>query len=167
MLAFGVAFINLLILGLCGFWINRFLIQNYDPTVYILLMMFLGALVYCNVGFYRFQVYQRCFYKIKLETTGFECYDFWRVYIKVCWDEVRTCGVTGYGLPGQPYAFVYFSKIPNEPSTAKQEVLINKQRIVLQVRKESVECLRSTLPEDIRKRIIPAIERQSNCIYRR
>ena len=148
-------------------WINQFLIRTYDPGVYILMLM----LVALNAGFYyclwKTQMYQRCFYKFQMSADGIECYDFFKTRIRIPWEEIRTCGVLKYNQYSACYLYVYFSKIKNEPCTAEQQTTINKQRIVLEVTDKSAAYFRNYLPEDIYKRIIPAIEKKTSCIYRR
>ena len=148
-------------------WINQFLIRTYDPGVYILMLM----LVALNAGFYfclwKTQMFQRAFYKFRMSADGIKCYDLFKTRIVLPWDEIRTCGVVEYTQYQKRYLYVYFSKINNEPCTAEQQITINKQRIVLEVTNQSLAYLKDYLPEDIYKRIIPAIENKTSCIYRR
>lgn len=167
MVIVGAVLMHLLAFCLCIFFINKFLINDYDPTVYLLLAMFAAMLIYFDVALCQIQAYHRCFYKFRMDSSGIECYDCFGVQIKMKWDEIRTCGVTGYDYLTTHHTFIYFSKIPNEPNTAKQRTTISKQRIVLEVRDESVAYLKSKLPAEFHKRIIPSLEKQVDCIYRR
>lgn len=148
-------------------FIDQFLIRTYNPEGYILILMIVALNVVFDYCLWKTQMYQRCFYKFQMSADGIECYDFFRTRIRIPWEEIRTCGVEKYTQYSTCYLYVYFSKINNEPCTTEQKMTINKQRIVLEVTDKSAAYLRNYLPEDIYKRIIPAIEKTTSCIYRR
>lgn len=167
MLVVGSVMITLLILGLSVFFINKFFITSYDPTAYILLFLLFSMLISYHVALLRVQAYQRCFYRFRMDSTGIECYDCFGVHIKMKWDEIRTYGVTGHDHLETHYTFIFFSKIANEPCDAGQMTTINRDRFVMEASTKSVNYLKSKLPEEFLKHIIPALERKPDVIHRR
>lgn len=163
---FGILFFNVLTLGLCTFFVKRFLVETYNPDVFILLFLLLGNLLICDMLLFRHQVFQRCYLKFQMDQNGLEWYLIKANRQKLKWSDIRTYGVTGYDIQNQPFAFVFFSKDPYESSSLKQKMSLGKRRIAIQIRKETICLLEQHLPRDMKK-ILDSIENNQDCFYRR
>ena len=102
-----------------------------------------------------------------MNSEGIECYDFFGVHIRMKWEEIRVCGVTGYDYGGTHYTYAFFSKIANEPRTTEQEILINRDRFLMEVSEKTVIYLKEKLPTEFYKRLIPALEQHKEAFYKR
>ncbi len=162
----GIPFMNILTLGLCGFFVNRFLIEQYDPSAFVLLFMFLGMLLICDVALFKYQIFQRCFMKFEVDSDGLQWYVVKTQKNQLKWSEVRTYGVTGYDIKNQPVAFVFFSADPKESSDLKKRMSLGDQRIVIQIREEVVRLLEQNLPSSM-KIITDSIEEKRDCFCRK
>ena len=162
----GVPFLHVLTLGLCVFFVKRFFVETYNPDVYFLLFLFLGGLLLCDVLLFRHQLFQRCYLRFQMDKYGLEWYLIRTNRQKLCWSEVRTYGVTGYDRENPPFAFVFFSKDPRENNSLAKKMSLSKQRIVIQVREDTVCLLEQHLPCDMKK-LLDSINRKQDCVYRR
>ena len=166
MIIWGIPFIHLLDLGLCGFFVNRFLIKTYDPDVFLLLFLFLGMLILIDVLSIKYRIVQRCFLRFQMDHEGLKWYLIKAKQTSLAWSEIQTYGIVGYDRINQPYAFVFFSKNSRERNDLQQKMHLSDQRIVIQIRKETLCIMEQYLPRDMKK-ILSAIETKQDCFYRR
>ena len=163
----GIPIMHLLVVSLCAFFTQRFLMETYDPIVIVLLIAFLGPVLYVDFALYHLQIYHRCFLRFKADETGIRCYGIGVKSWRILWNEIRMFGITGYDTKNQPYALIFFSKKGQEDTGIKQKVQINNDRIVIQVRHEVLTVLNQYMPKDIKKRIATSVEQKSDFFYRR
>lgn len=165
-LILGIPIMHLAVFLLCGFFVHRFIIETYDPGIFLILLPLVGSVIYIDIGLFKFQLFHRCFLNFDVDEAGVRCYGMGFAPWVIHWNEIHTYGLTGYGKHGQPFAFIFLSKSPFEKSP-EQIIHISKQRIIIQVRKETVSALEKYLPADMMKRITTAIRNQTDCLYRR
>ena len=163
----GIPFMHFFVICLCAFFVQRFLIESYDPQVLILLVIFLGSLIYVDIELYRLKIYHRCFVKFKVDNIGICCYGVCVKSWKIAWNDIRAYGITGYDAKNQPYALIYLSKNAHEENSFKQKILINNQRVVIQIRDDTVVALNQHMPQDIKKRITKAMGQKTDFFCRR
>lgn len=162
---FGIPLLHALVLGLCAFFVDRFLMKTYDPVAWLLLLLFLGSLLLCDILLYRYQLFHRCYLKFQMDHSKIQWYIIKSHMHQLEWDEVRVFGVMGYD-EYQPAGFIYFSANEHESNSVEQRMQLNNQRIVIEVRPEVIHLLKQYLPSDM-QRIIKALENKQTCFYRR
>ena len=167
MIILGIPFIHLLDLGLCAFFVKKFLVETYDPGVYLLLALLGGSMLIADILGYPLQLYQRCFLKFKMNEIGIRCYGFCMKSWVIPWEEVRTYGFSCYRKMGESCNTVFFSMVPNEEYRAKQHIRISRQRIVIQVRGKVIQEFEQHLPRDMKKKLLYAITKGEECYCRR
>ena len=163
----GIPIMHLLVVSLCAFFTQRFLMETYDPIVIVLLIAFLGPVLYVDFALYHLQIYHRCFLRFKADETGIRCYGIGVKTWRIAWNEICVYGITGYDTKNQPYALLFLSKDSREDTNLKQKILINNRRIVIQVRDEVLVALNQYMPQDIKKRVSTAVEQKSDFFCRR
>ena len=163
----GISFFNVLSFGLGIFFVKRFIIEAYDPIVYILLLLLPGGILFIDFIFLKEGMFARLLLRCKITDEAIVCSGIgWKPF-KLRWDDIRVYGVVGYSWPGQPYAIIFFSINPMERYQGKQLAKLDYTRVVLQVRKETLQKLENHLPADIKKRLSDAIRKQQDCCIRR
>ena len=155
----GIPIMHLLVVSLCAFFTQRFLMETYDPIVIVLLIAFLGPVLYVDFALYHLQIYHRCFLRFKADETGIRCYGI----------GVKTWRIATGDRQGNfsTYALLFLSKDSREDTNLKQKILINNRCIVIQVRDEVLVALNQYMPQDIKKRVSTAVEQKSDFFCRR
>ena len=92
----GLVIYHILVCILCFFWIKKFLVYNYDPSVYLLIFMFVSITLLCDVLLYRVQVFKRFLLRCKFCNEGIYCTLFGIRNWKIKWDDICIFGTCGY-----------------------------------------------------------------------
>ncbi len=163
----GMLFANILCFGLGLFFVNEFLIQDYDPSVFMLLLMLPGGIIFCDVLLIRSRFYARLLLRCKISTHGITCRGLgWHPFV-LPWDEIRVYGIYGYSLAQHPYAIAFFSINPEERYVGKQLAKVDYSRVVFQIRPEVISALEAHMPDDMKKRFADSIRSKQDCCIRR
>lgn len=149
------------------FFICRFLIVTYDPAVFLLLIILIGAILICDVLCGTMQMYSRFLIRLSVDETGITCRNIGVKSWCIRWCDICTYGITGYTQSNQTFALMFFSTDPKELYNKKQIVSISKQRIIIQIRTQSLEAIRHYVPLDMKKRLDEAIAAHRNCFCKR
>ena len=149
------------------FFIYKFLIIAYDPTIIILLLFLLGGIILCDILCARMQMFSRYLIWLSIDETGIFCR---KVGVKpwlIQWCDISTYGITGYSLANHSFALMFFSTDAQETYNEKHIVSINRNRIIIQIRKRSWETIKRYLPLDIKQRLEESMSMHRNCFCKR
>ena len=162
----GLLFLHLLCIGLSGFFIYRFLIVSYDPSVFILLAILIGGLVVVDITTHQVQVFGRLLVRCKFTMEGIICYGIGMGKWCIQWEKICFYGITGYSLPYN-MPIVFLSADPKEKYDEKNVSRLTKQRVVFELRQEILGMLQLYMPADMIKRMEAAIDSKRDMFFRK
>ena len=161
----GLVFYHLLVAGLCMFWIYRFLISSYDPSVFLLLALFVGGTVCCDVILYRTQAFSRFLVRFKTDASGIHCFGLgWKRW-SILWSDIHVFGVTGF-TPSTGMGIIFLSTDPSEKFSREKCVSISRERIVFQADEKIWSKLSIYMPFNIKIKLRNSINEKRDCFYR-
>ena len=166
----GMGMLYGLSLGLCTFFVKRFIIESLAATgavdwmVLPLLMVFLiPPFVIIPILSRKERAIGRYFLRCRFTPEGIHCGGlFWKPF-QIPWEKIRTYGLQGAGYAHVSMGLLFFS---TEKEFFKKESIarISGSRIVLQLREEIMQPLLEFMPADMKSRLEPAI-RESREVY--
>ena len=106
---FGMLFFNVLCFGLGVFFVKIFIIEDYDPAVFLLLLMLPGGVLALDFICIKEGLYSRLLLRCRITDEGIVCSGIGWKRFTLAWDDVKVYGVAGYSWPGQLWAFMFFS----------------------------------------------------------
>ena len=176
----GLAFMNVMVIGLLVFFIKRMIVIETERNLagYILIAMFLAPIFYIDIWEeWQTQLYSRYLVRCRFDKSGILCGGLFIKKRKLPWEKIRTYGIVGYGnkyvnaTPYSAYGLLFIS-LDEEPyrktgKIEKEQIAVNKRRLVFQIREEIWEPLSEYMPEDMKKLLWESIEKQRNCFARR
>lgn len=161
----GIVFLHGIILGLCIFWIYRFLIITYDPSVYLLIGGIIGMLVFCDILLHQSHVVGRFLIRCKFDETGIYCYGLgWKSW-RINWADVCFYGIEGFSQYN--FGILFISADANEKFDVKRYADITPLRIVFQVRDEIWQDLERYMPNDMKQKLFACSQKRHDCFYLR
>ncbi len=160
----GLLIMHLLVLGLCTFFSYQFLIISVDYSAILLICVLLVPLIVADILGSQHQTFKRFLLYYKISASGIEgCGLGWKSW-NIPWDDIRIYGLTGI-TTGMPLLF--FSKNPNDDCSRKIVGQIGTQKVVLQLRNKAWDALADYMPQDMKKRLDPAIQEKREIFLKR
>ena len=166
----GMGMLYGLSLGLCTFFVKRFIIESLAATgavdwmVLPLLMVFLiPPFVIIPILSRKERAIGRYLLRCRFTPEGIHCGGlFWKPFL-IPWEKIRTYGLQGAGYAHVSMGLLFFS---TEREYYKKERIahISESRIVFQLREEIIQSLLEFMPQDMKSRLEPAI-RESREVY--
>lgn len=166
----GMGILYGLSIGLCTFFVKRFIIESLAATgavdwaVIPLLMVFLiPPFAIIPILSRKERVIGRYLLRCRFTQEGIHCGGlFWKSF-PIPWDKIRTYGLQVAGYAHVSMGLLFFS---TEREYYKKERIahISGSRIVLQLREEIIPPLLEFMPQDMKSRLEPAI-RESREVY--
>ena len=162
----GILLMYGLCLGLCGFFVYRFLILTFDPTVFFLLGIVLCPLILFPILSRRSHAFGRFLLRCRFDETGISCYGLGWKRFTLRWDDICLYGIDGYGKHGSySMGILFLSTDPEEHFDPKRYAEISMRRIVFGVRDEIWGKLGTHMPEEMKKRLMACARAKQNCFY--
>ena len=166
----GMGMLYGLSLGLCTFFVKRFIIESLAATgavdwmVLPLLMVFLiPPFVIIPILSRKERAIGRYLLRCRFTPEGIRCGGlFWKSFL-ISWENIRTYGLQVAGYAHVSMGLLFFST-EREYYRKERIAHISGSRIVLQLREEIVSPLLEFMPQDMKIRLEPAI-RESKDIY--
>lgn len=159
----------ILLFALVIFCVRRFLIETFDPSVFLLLAIIITPFVFITFKFFHDGILKRFLLKCSIDDDGISYSGpLWKSR-KINWSEVHTFGVYFYSVSYLSNTMIFFSTDRTElgPKTAKDAAVLSSNRVVIQYREDIWDALSEHMPSDIRKRIDEALRHQCNCFHKR
>ena len=166
----GMGMLYILTLGLCSFFIKRFVLDSIaitgapDLSVIPLLAIFLlPPFVIIPIVSHKGHILKRYLLRCAFNKEGIYCYGFlWKPFF-IPWDSIRTYGMQGYSYSYTSLVFLFFS-IEREYYKRENIAKISTSRIIFQLRDDIVSPLLEFMPTDMTARLESAIK-NSRDIY--
>lgn len=163
----GISLYHVLALSLSAFFCYRFLIQSYDPTVYLLLLLLIAPLIIMDILLRKDRMFKRFLIRCKFNEKCIFCYGLlWKSW-EIPWSEISTYGITGYAHEDRTYPIIFFSLDSSELYEKNKIFAVNQQRVVFQMREEIWPELSEFMPDDMKKQLRYSIDSQRNCFCKR
>ena len=166
----GMGMLYGLSLGLCTFFVKRFIIESLAATgavdwmVLPLLMVFLiPPFVIIPILSRKERAIGRYLLRCRFTPEGIRCGGlFWKPFL-ISWENIRTYGLQVAGYAHVSMGLLFFS---TEKEYYRKERIahISESRIVFQLREEIIQSLLEFMPQDMKSRLEPAI-RESREVY--
>ena len=143
----GMLLYHIIVFALCVFFICKFLIYDYDPTVFLLLVMLCGSAIFLDVLFCKYRIWGRFLAQYKVNPTGilYTCFGNKRIFL---WSEICVYGVIGYSSLVKE-GMVFFSIDPHENVSHILGDWMPEKRIIFQV-KNSWDKIKQHIPDKIK-----------------
>ena len=157
------------VLGLCVFFMIRFLVMDFDPLVFPLLLVFLGPYSYTIFESIRTGYIQRLLLRIRIDAVGLHCSGLgWKTHT-ITWDSVRTYAVFSQSDPQYLRTIIMFSTVKQEhyPSNYVEANFVSMNRAIFQYRSDVWDVLNKHMPQDIKKKINYALNEKKSCFHKR
>lgn len=160
----GILFLHIMVTLLCCFFVKKFLIQTYEPGVYLLLLFLISMVVIVDVLLYRIQTFRRYLVTCKFDADGIHCslLGFKKWTIK--WSDIRIVGITGYSTTGM--GILFFSTDQNEKYSIKKCIEISDRRIVFEINEKNWCAIKVYLPNPMKERLWESIQKRQDFFYR-
>ena len=154
---------------LSGFFMKRFLIDDYDPSVYVLLAVTIGPWVYVIVSLQRNGLLKRLFLQVYFAKNGIHCFLLGKKRYQIAWEDIHTYGFTGCSFSYARRSMMIFSTDPKEfaPKNRMEANRISQDRIVIQYRPEVWAALTQCMPADMCEKLGYAISKKQDCFHKR
>ena len=166
----GMGMLYVLSLGLCVFFVKRFVFESLAVTgavdwmVLPLLMVFLiPPFVIIPILSRKERAIGRYLLRCRFTPEGIHCGGlFWKPF-QIPWEKIRTYGLQGAGYAHASMGLLFFST-EKEYYRKERIACISESRIVFRLREDIVSPLLEFMPQDMKIRLEPAI-RESKDIY--
>ena len=160
----GIIFIHALALGLCSFWVYRFLYVTYDPGVYILLAFFLGMTILCDISLSRVQGFSRFLFRCKVDKQGFCVHKPFGKVLQMNWTDIQSYGLLCM-YSDFSYNLLFFSTHKHEKRV--EAVVISSERISFQIDSKKWEEIKEYIPSDMSDNLQTAIHSKCTRMFYR
>lgn len=154
---------------LSGFLMKRFLIDDYDPSVYVLLAVTIGPWVYAIVSLQRNGLLKRVFLRLYFDENGIHYFLLGKKRYQIAWEDIHTYAITDCSFSYASRSMMIFSTDPKEfvPKNRMEANRISQDRIVIQYRPEVWAALTQCMPADMCEKLGYAISKKQNCFHKR
>lgn len=159
----GLAFLHISVCGICIFLINRFLIQTYDPGVYVLLLFFISMTVVCDVLMYRVQIFSRLLVRCRIDREGIHCSLLGLKKWTIRWNEICVFGITGYSFG---MGIIFLSTDSGEKYSKKKCIEVSSKRIVFEADEKRWRVISAYMPDDMKKKLLKSMQDRCDTFYR-
>lgn len=161
----GIVLLHLLVIGLSVFWCYRFLWNYYDASVFVLLILFWGGLILCDVLLSKVQGLSRFLVRCKVDYTGLYCSMPFKKKWSILWKDVHTYGLLGINNPVS-YVQCFFSVDRSIPDV-NQLVNLADNQIAFQIDTPLWVAVMQYLPKDIKTNLLKAQKEGKDRGFRR
>ena len=161
----GLAGLHILVATLCGFWIYRFLIISYDPSVFVLLALFAGMTILCDVLVFKIQIVQMCLTRCYLNQTGVYSSILGIKRWSLLWDDICFFGIEGYAT-GTGMVILFFSCDAKGFSKKQDMFRLSDKQVFFQISKDRWNRICQHIPPHMQKKLQKSFEREQDCYYR-
>ena len=151
--------------GLSVFFIKKFLLDNFDPAVFLLLAILIGPWIFVLTGLWKNGLLLRLLLRFSLDEEGIHCVLPVGGMYDIRWQDIRTFGTLGdFGS-----TLLLFSTDKKEiaPKNRQEVHRISRNRMVIRCRPEIWTALAETMPADMREKLQYAIARKQDCFHKR
>lgn len=161
----GLVIFHVLICLLCLFWINKFAIQDYNPSVYLLLLMFISITVICDMSLYRIQGFRRFLVKCRITNQGIHCTLLGLKKWEIKWNEICIFGTLGYSNTNDRGVF-FLSTDSGEKYNREKCAEVNAKRIVFEANPQIWKAVSEYMPDNIKYKLQKAMQERCNTFYK-
>lgn len=156
-------------IALSGFFMKRFVIDDYDPSVYVLLALTMGPWVYAIASLQRNGLLKRLFLRLYFDENGIHCFLLGKKRYQIAWEDIHTYAITGCSFSYASRRMMIFSTDPKEfaPKNRMEANRISQDRIVIQYRPEVWAALTQCMPADMCEKFSYAISKKQDCFHKR
>lgn len=156
-------------IALSGFFVKLFLIDHYDPAVFILFAILLGPWVYVIVRLQRSGLIQRIFLRLCFDKNGIRCFLLGRKRYQIAWEDIHTYGLIDCFFSYVSRSLMIFSTDPKEfaPQNRIEANRISPCRIIIQYRSDVWVALKQVMPADMCEKLDYAISKKQDCFHKR
>ena len=156
-------------IALSLFFIKRFLIERYDPTVFLLIAILLCPWIYIISELIRSGLMLRLLLRMKIDKIGIHCYLFGVKRYTIMWEDVRTYGIIGHSFAYVSKTLILFSLDAKEyaPLNSAGVYKVCENRLIIQYRTDIWDDLMRHMPEDMCKKLTYALSRKQDCFHKR
>lgn len=162
----GIILYHIILFVLCLFWIQKFLINSFDPGVFPLLFLFLAMTIICDISLYRVQAFTRFLVRWKADEKGILCTILQAKKWRIDWNDITVFGTMGYSSTNHQGMF-FLSTDYKEKYHPKKCVEVTAKRIVFEASPKLWKAVSTYMPEDIKVKLLAAIKDCCNTFYRR
>ena len=159
----GIVFGYVLTFSLIAFFVKRFLIDSYDPTVFALIAFLLIAPTFLAIEMHRERFLRRFFLQYRFSEKGIACQGIGWGRFFIAWQAIRTYGVFG-STPNR--GFLFFSLDPKE-LVMENMLILRKDRLILEYRQDAWEAAFAYMPADMKKRLEDALSHNYQGFFKR
>ena len=152
----GIFFLHLFVIALCIFWCWKFLWINNDSGVFVLIFMFVGGLIICDVLLARVQGLSRFLVRCKVDCTGIHCSIPLVKRWHIAWVDIRTYGLLGLSDPVS-YAQCFLCTDSSIMDSNNLTILSDK-RILIQINSPLWFAVIECIPLDIKRNLLKALK---------
>lgn len=155
--------------GLSAFFIKRFLLDSFDPAVFLLLAILIGPWIFVLIGLRKNGLLRRLFLRFTLDQEGIHCFlPFGGRYV-IRWSEIHTFGTLGYSFSRAGGVLLLFSTDKKElaPKNLMEANRISGDRMIIRYRPEVWEVLMAVMPADMTQMLGYALSRKQDCFHKR
>lgn len=155
--------------GLSAFFIKRFLLNSFDPAVFLLLAILIGPWIFVWIGLKRNGLLRRLFLRFTLDEAGIHCVlPFGGRYV-IRWSEIHTFGTLGFAFSWAGGVMILFSTDKKElaPKNLVEANRVSRDRMIIRYRPEVWEALAEAMPDDMTQMLGHALSRKQDCFHKR
>lgn len=161
----GLASYHLLIGVLFAFWIGRFLVQSYDPSVFLLLALFSGITILCDILVWKAQVIHMFLVRCRVDNIGIHCHMLGLKKWSILWSDIRIFGVAGHADSTQ--ARILFFDSNNKAAIQHKSLhYVTDKHIIFEFDASKWALLSCHMPDGMRKKLQYALDRGRDCYHR-
>lgn len=156
-------------IALSGFFMKRFLIDDYDPSAYILLALTIGPWAYVIVSLQRNGLLKRLFLRLYFDENGIHCFLLEKKRYLIAWEDIHTYGFTDCSFSYASRSMMIFSTDPKEfvPKNRMEANRISPCRIIIQYRSDVWAVMKQVMPADMCEKLGYAISKKQDCFHKR
>lgn len=156
-------------IGLSIFFIKRFFLDYYDPSIFLLLAVLICPWIYVLVNLHKNGMLLRLFLRFHVDKYGIHCSLLGKEQYTIEWDSIHTFATLGYSFSWAGGVLIIFSTDKKElaPRNLMEANRVSRERMIIQYRPEIWEALMEAVPDDMRKKLNYAFSRKQDCFHKR
>lgn len=152
-----------------GFFIDKFIIQSFDPSVFLLLLILNGPWIFVLVRLLKEQYLKKLFLRFEINNDGIHCFGLgWRDFY-ITWESIHTYGLLGYSSSYSNKKLILLSTDKKEwaPKNLVEANRVSTSRLIIQYREDVWAALSKQLPHEMQKNMKYSIECNKDCFHKR
>ena len=164
-----LVFLYLMVLGFSARFVYQGLIQDFDPSVFVLLLVLDGPFVFVTIQLFREKFLQRLLLRIEIKHDGIHGSGLGWEKFKITWDSIRTFGIVGASSKVSPRKLILFSTDKKElfPRNTIEANKVSSERLVFQYRRDVWDALSQYMPQDMLQKLNYALMQNRDCFHKR